>query len=232
MARTIVALYDDLTMAQHVLNDLVRAGIPRENVSLIANDAAGDFRQVAGATDHVGPGEGAAAGATFGALTGLVVALGALVIPGIGPVIAAGPLVAGLTGAVTGAVAGAATGGIVGGLLSLDIPESEARRYAEGVRRGGTLVAVRSSREQAALVQQILDRHNPVDIDERAQFWRKAGWADFNPADRPYPAADITRERQAYHDWESTADTQPTRAQSRVRVYDVPDENADQSARV
>lgn len=232
MARTIVALYDDLSMARHVLDELVRAGIPRENISLVANDAAAEYQQIAGGTEHVGPGEGAAAGATFGALTGLVVALGALVIPGIGPVVAAGPLVAGLTGAVTGALAGAATGGLVGALLSLDIPESEAQRYAEGVRRGGTLVAVRTPREQAALVQRILDRHNPVDIDERVQFWRKAGWTAFNPADRPYPAADITRDQEAFRRWESDADTRPSRAQSPVRVYDTSDENADQSARV
>src|SRR5947199_1998869 len=154
MARTIVALYDDLTMAQHVLNDLVRAGIPRENISLLANNVSGDYPLSADVSEHVGPGEGAAAGATFGALTGLVVALAALAIPGVGPVIAAGPLAAGLTGAVTGAVAGAATGGIVGGLLSLDIPAEEAGRYAEAVRRGGTLVAVSVSRDQAALVQQ------------------------------------------------------------------------------
>jgi hypothetical protein len=232
MARTSVALYDDLTMAQHVLNDLVRAGVPRENISLIANDAAGDYRRIATPAEHVGPGEGAATGATFGALTGLVVALGALVIPGIGPVIAAGPLVAGLTGALTGAVAGAATGGLVGGLLSLDVPPAEAGRYAEGVRRGGTLVAVRAPREQAALVEHILDRHNPADIDERAQYWRKAGWTYFNPADRPFLASDIARERQAFREWESDADTQPARAKSRVRSFDIPGENADQSARV
>src|SRR5258708_38716269 len=115
MARTIVALYDDLTMAQHVLNDLVRAGIPRENISLVANDAAGEYRQIIGTSEHVSPGEGAAAGATFGALTGLVVALGALVIPGIGPVIAAGPLGVGLTGGGTGGGGGGAPGAAGGG---------------------------------------------------------------------------------------------------------------------
>jgi len=114
----------------------------------------------------------------------------------------------------------------------MDVPSAEAGRYAEGVRRGGTLVAVRAEREQVALVEQILDRHNPVDIDERAQFWRKAGWTEFNPEDRPFPASDIARERQAFREWESNADTQPARAKSRVRSFDIQDENADQSARV
>jgi hypothetical protein len=208
MARTIVALYDDVTMAQHVINDLTTAGIPRERISLIANDTSGEYGrylQAKPVNDHVGPGEGTAFGASVGALTGLLVSLGALVIPGVGPVIAAGPLVAGLTGAVTGAVAGGATGGIVGALLKMDIPEAEARRYAEGVRRGGTLLSIQASSAEAPQVEQILARHNPVDIERRATYWRDKGWTTFNETDKPYPANDIARDREAYNRYDADA---------------------------
>src|SRR5260221_14283443 len=110
MTRTILALYDDLATAQATVRDLVNAGFSHENISIVANDSTGAYSKYMAAhpaegTDaHVGPVEGTAFGAAVGALTGALVALGALVIPGIGPVIAAGPLVAALTGAATGAV--------------------------------------------------------------------------------------------------------------------------------
>src|SRR5689334_22466885 len=109
MARTIVALYDDLTMAQHVVNDLTAAGIPRDRISLVASDTTGEYGRYLQSHhlgEHVGAGEGTVFGASVGVLTGLLVSLGTMAIPGVGPVIAAGPLVASFTGAVTGAVAG------------------------------------------------------------------------------------------------------------------------------
>ena len=92
--------------------------------------------------EHVGAAEGSAFGAAVRPrLARRVGCPRPLAIPGIGPVIAAGPLAAGLLGAATGAVAGGATGGIVGGLLNMGVPEEEAHYYAEGLRRGGTLVS-------------------------------------------------------------------------------------------
>jgi hypothetical protein len=233
MARTIVALYDDLMMAQHVVNDLTSAGIPRERISLVANDANGEYADYLRSYhpgEHVGPGEGTVFGASVGALTGLLVSLGSLAIPGVGPVVVAGPLVAGLTGAVTGAVAGGATGGIVGSLLAMDIPEKEARRYAEGVRRGGTLVSVQAASEEVPKVEEILSRHNPVDIERRATYWRESGWKNFDERANPYPAEDITRDREAYRNYESTAPTQQSVSGENYRVRSY--ENEDRSARV
>lgn len=233
MARTIVALYDDLTMAQHVVSDLTNAGIPRERINLIANDATGEYGKYLKSShpgDHVGAGEGTVFGASVGTLTGLLVSLGSLAIPGVGPVIAAGPLVAGLTGAVTGAVAGGATGGIVGGLLDMDIPEAEARRYVEGVRRGGTLVSVQAASEEVSRVEDILSRHDPIDIERRASYWRESGWNNFDERGNPYPSTDIARDREAYRNYEATAPTQPSTSSENYRVRSY--ENRDRSARV
>src|SRR5258708_19449688 len=213
MARTIIALYDDLTMAQHVVNDLMNAGIPRDRISLVANDATGQYGtylQTKHPGDNMDAGEGTVFGASVGALTGILVSLGTLAIPGVGPVIAAGPLVAGLTGALTGALAGGATGGIVGALIDASVPEADARRYAEGVRRGGTLVSVQATSQEAPQVEEILHRHNPVDVERRATYWREAGWKNFDETSHPYPADDIPRERQQYTNYDEKSPTPPS----------------------
>jgi uncharacterized protein (TIGR02271 family) len=124
-------------------------------------------------------------------LGGLLVGLGALTIPGIGPVLAAGPLaaaVSGLVGAGVGAVAGAAAGGLLGALVDMGIPEEQAGIYAEGVRRGGTLVTVETEDRDLDRVRDVMNRHDPVDIDERASQWRSSGWQGFDANAQPYQA--------------------------------------------
>ncbi|GJE62646.1 hypothetical protein MPOCJGCO_4779 [Methylobacterium trifolii] len=108
----------------------------------------------------------------LGGGAGLLAGLGLLAIPGVGPVVAAGWLVA----TVTGAGVGAAAGGLIGGLTGAGLSEHEAERYAEGVRRGGTLVTVRAGEDLADRVMTILDRSGSIDLDERAQGWRAQGW--------------------------------------------------------
>jgi anti-sigma factor RsiW len=88
----------------------------------------------------------------------------ALAIPGIGPAIAAGPLAA----AIVGASVGAAAGGLIGALTSIGVPEEDARRYSEGIRRGGMLVAVHTNDALADLASGVLERNGAQDIDERS----------------------------------------------------------------
>ena len=113
MARTVVAMYDDFSTASRVVDRLVDAGFDREAISLVANDAAREYEThvrswEAGAEvdDASGAATGAGIGAVIGGLGGLLVGMGVLAIPGIGPVLAAGPLVAALTGAGVGALTG------------------------------------------------------------------------------------------------------------------------------
>lgn len=181
--KTIVGLYDDWSTARQVLEELARAGFDRDDINLVANDANKTFAQSLG--DANGDGEtvaegaatGALAGGALGGLGGLLLGLGALAIPGIGPVIAAGPIAAGLTGAAVGA----ATGGLIGALAGWGIPEEEAGYYAEGVRRGGTLVGVRAEEHEVDRALQIMNRFGPVDIQRRSSEWRSSGWTGFDP---------------------------------------------------
>src|SRR5688572_7445958 len=148
MMNTIVALYDDMDTAHEAVKALRDAGVDNSRISLVAQDAAGEYSKSLGKTkDDAGDGAatGAGVGAVVGGIGGLLVGLGALTIPGIGPVLAAGPLataVSALLGAGAGAVAGGVAGGLLGALVDMGIPEEQAGYYAEGVRRGGALVTV------------------------------------------------------------------------------------------
>jgi len=224
MDQTVVGLFDNLQDAQQVVSDLVNAGFKRDNISLIANDAAKAYAKhlnadAATTDDDVTSGEGASFGAVVGALTGVVVGLGALAIPGIGPVLAAGPLIAGLTGGAIGAAAGALTGGVVAGLIKTGMPEEDAQYYAEGVRRGGTLVTVTGPENLAQRAYDIMNRHGAINIDERVAQWRQSGWKGFDVNAKPYSASDIEQFRSAHTSAKSTAastsDTQPARSSTK-----------------
>lgn len=197
MARTVIALYDDVEHARDAVNDLIDNGFERERVSIVANDARSQYRDIEGAgagkdmASDVGAGAGI--GAVLGGIAGLVVGLGAFTIPGIGPLIAAGPLATTLAGLGVGAAAG----GLVGALTNLGIPEEDAQTFAEGVRRGGTLVTVETDDERSNLAVDIINRHNPVDMERRSSEWRQANWQGFRPDAEPLSADEIDHERQS-----------------------------------
>lgn len=195
MANTIAGLFDNFSEAQSAVQDLVNSGIPREDIGITANDARGEYANV-GKEEKAHPGGGAAAGAGIGAVLGgiggILVGIGALAIPGIGPILAAGPIAA----ALVGAGVGAAMGGLIGALTQMGVPEEEAHLYAEGVRRGGTLVTVATDDASVDTVTAILNRHGAIDIDRRAAEWRGRGWTGFRPDAQPYSHDEIVRERE------------------------------------
>src|SRR5688572_26709449 len=167
--KTIVGLFDSTSEANQVVSDLEAAGISRSNISVVASKSAAG---TSGRSDDDDSGKGAAGGAMTGGVLGALAGAALIALPG-GPILAAGPL---LAGALTGAGVGAVTGGLVGALTSAGVPETDARYYDEGVRRGGTLVTVSADDAQATRVTDIMNRHNPVDIDERVTQWRSSGF--------------------------------------------------------
>lgn len=185
MPKTIVGMFDTFGEAQSTVQDLVQFGVRREDISLVARDehgTAGEAHEV-GATTAEGVGAGAVGGSVVGGALGLLIGAGLLVIPGIGPVLAAGPLAAavGSAAATIGATAlgagiGAAAGGLLGGLMGAGVPEEDAHAYVEGVRRGGTLVSVAAADAEVDDVRQIMIRNGAIDMDTRAAEWRSAGW--------------------------------------------------------
>ena len=166
--RTATALYHNYTSAADAVGKLEAAGIPHDNISIVSNDADNNGKY----NDHPGTGAGATFGTVVGGGAGLLAGLGLLAIPGLGPVVAAGWLASTLVGAGVGAAAG----GLVGALTDAGIEHGDADAYAEGVRRGGTLVTVRADETQLARATQILDVDGAVDLDERRTAWGKDGW--------------------------------------------------------
>jgi hypothetical protein len=198
MTETVIAVYDTMNMAYAAVQDLTESGFDRSNISV----ASRDYNHADWTDGDVSGAEGSAFGAIIGGLTGIVMGLTAITVPGIGAIIAAGPLAAALgaaTGGAIGAVAGAATGGLVASLIDLGIPEEDAESYAEHVRRGGALVTVTLTEENripAAI--DILRRYDPVDIDRRSSTWKSTGWSGFDTTAEPYKASDWTKEREHY----------------------------------
>lgn len=178
--KTMTALFDRYADATAAVGKLEAVGIPHGDISIVSNDAGerGRYDPATGRTrtDHpdVGPGTGTGAtlGTVLGGGAGLLAGLGLLAIPGLGPVVAAGWLASTLVGAGVGAAAG----GTLGALTGAGIDEAHAHSYAEGLRRGGTLVTVRTDETRAATVASILDTDGTVDMNEREQSWRGEGW--------------------------------------------------------
>lgn len=162
--RTHTKLFDTHAQAAEAVRDLEAAGFSRDEISIMGNSADRLGSDDENTTDGPGGTEtGASVGTLVGGGVGLLAGLGALAIPGVGPIVAAGWLVAMLTGAG----AGAAAGGLLGSLTGAGVDEKDAHVYAEGVRRGGTLVSVRTDEARAVQVEGILSRHASVDIATR-----------------------------------------------------------------
>ncbi len=209
MAKTVVGLFDTVEEANSVVTDLANRGFKRNDISLVANNASGangkDYTTTtANETNQSGDGEpsgeaagsGAVTGTMVGGGLGLLVGLGALLIPGIGPVIAAGPIATVLGMTAAGAGIGAAAGGLIGALTHAGVPEQDAQYYAEGVKRGGTLVMVASPDDQAQEAYDIMQNHGAVDIEERGENFRKEGWNGFDHNSQPYNAQQVDTYRK------------------------------------
>jgi hypothetical protein len=175
--RTLTRMFDDHAHAMQAVRDLENAGFTDAEVSVMSGERrdATTSRTSTPAESGAGAGAGATVGTVLGGGAGLLAGLGALAIPGLGPIVAAGWLVA----ALTGAGAGAAAGGLLGALVGSGVDEKDAHVYAEGVRRGSTLVSVRASDIRIAEAEAILARHQTVDVATRGAEYRASGWSGY-----------------------------------------------------
>jgi hypothetical protein len=159
-------LFQDGAAARAVVNELKAAGLPEDDIGVIAPSRSvrmenADLENAGDVIDRDGDGlddrghtvnRSAGIGAVLGGAAGLLAGLSAFVLPGLGTVVAAGWLVS----ALAGAIAGGAAGGVVGALIEAGVNEDDAAGYAEGVRRGGTLVTVRVAGRDREFCEDIL----------------------------------------------------------------------------
>ncbi len=204
--KTVVGLFDDLGEARRAVNELKSQGFGQNEVSLVANasaaeyhryfDNAGSYRTDATETadSSSGAGTGAGIGALLGGLAGLLAGLSIITIPGVGPILGAGPIAATLMGAVAGGV----VGGLLGALTDMGVPEEHASYYSEGVRRGGSLVIVKTTGAQVDQATRLLQSFHPVDVEQRVSSWRESGWSGYDPKAEPFTSDRIAEERRTY----------------------------------
>ncbi len=199
--RTFTHLYDSYDDAVHTVQALESAGVPHTDISIVGNNADNAHGTAATTTgdvpDATKTGAGATTGTVLGGGLGLLTGIGLLAIPGVGPVVAAGWLIA----TVTGAGIGAAGGGVLGSLIHAGVPEEHAHAYTEGVRRGGTLVTVRGDDAQAATIESVLEGRTAaaVDVTARRAAYTSSGWERFEDTAPHYTPDQVAAERTRYN---------------------------------
>lgn len=177
----VFGIYPDRLAVEEGVEHLRRAGFRSTDISVLFAENMGtkDFAHEKNTKAPEGAASGAVAGGLAGGVLGLLTGLGALVIPGLGPLLVAGPIVAALAGA--GAVG--TLGGVIGALVGMGIPEYEARRYEGRIREGGALLSVHCDNgDWVSRAKEVLTSTGAQDV---ASAGEKPG--DFANADKPMP---------------------------------------------
>jgi uncharacterized membrane protein len=161
--KAVVGLVSTQAQAESIVSDLHTAGFANNDISALFPDKEGsrDFAHEQNTKAPEGAVAGVGAGGVLGGTLGLLVGIGALAIPGLGPFIAAGPILA----ALSGAAAGAAVGGITGALVGMGIPEIEAKQYEGKIKGGNILLSVHiDDANERKRAKEILERHGAKDV--------------------------------------------------------------------
>jgi hypothetical protein len=164
----VFGLFENRSQLEDAIDELRREGFRENDISALLPDiqSSKDLAHEKHTKAPEGAATGAAAGGAIGGTLGLLVGIGALAIPGLGPFIAAGPIMATLAGAGAGGAIGTLTGALVG----MGIPEYEAKRYESFLHKGGALLSVHADdRDWAGRARRILDRAGATGIDKTSE---------------------------------------------------------------
>lgn len=168
MARIVTRSYDSYADAETAVTRLEAAGLASDDITVLSKSPDKIETDAA---------KGVEVGGALGAGAGLMAGLAALPIPGVGPVLAAGWLFGTLA---VGATAGAAAGSLIGAMTGAGIGDDEAHFLAETVRRGGSVVSVRTSDSHVPAVEKIMDGAGPIDAALRRSEYEREGWKGFD----------------------------------------------------
>ncbi len=171
MTRTVIGVFRSRDQAERAVSEMRDNGFGENEISIVAREDRARGTGGRGGGEGVGDrltnatgigsrddiSEGVGWGGTLGGLAGLLAGAGALAIPGIGPIVAAGP--------IAGALSGAVSGGIAGGLLDWGIPEERGRQYERDVREGRILALIRSEERRVDRAAEILRRNGATDVE-------------------------------------------------------------------
>jgi len=179
----VFGIYPSYPTVERGVETLKAAGFRNTDISVLLPDNVGtkDFAHEKGTKAPEGASAGAGTGAVLGGALGWLAGIGALAIPGVGPLIAAGPIMAALAGVGVGGV----VGGLVGTLIGMGIPEYEAKRYEGRIKEGGILLSVHSDNSDwTRKAKSVLEATGAQDISSTGE-----AAADFSRTDKPLPRA-------------------------------------------
>jgi hypothetical protein len=191
MSKSVFCLAKDEGHASRIVSDLKAAGFSNNDISVLLPDKRGtrEFAHEKETKAPEGATTGALTGGALGGVLGWLVGIGALAIPGVGPFIAAGPIMA----ALGGSAIGAAAGGLTGALIGMGIPEYEAKRYEERLKSGRVLISVHSENsDETKRAKEIFERAGAEDIASA----QEKGVADDDRGPRETDIAGRTRPRR------------------------------------
>jgi len=177
--KTVAAVMPSMDNANAIGRELEGLGIPPPSIHIVAGNDRGQHDEYLEKAhrQETSTGAAAASSASFGGGVGILAALVALAIPGVGPIIAGGAMAT----VITGLGIGAAAGGLLGAFSNLGISHEEARLYEEAVRRGQVFMAVQIPEDMESRVKQLMAANGGAEIQDEAEKWRAAGWR------HPYP---------------------------------------------
>jgi len=179
----VFGIYPDQTTVSEGVDALKRAGFRNTDISVLfpENTGSKDFAHEKHTKAPEGAVAGASSGAIIGGALGWLVGIGALAIPGIGPIVAAGPIM----GMLSGIGVGGTVGGLTGALIGVGIPEYEAKRYEGRIRSGGILLSVHSDNSDwTKRAKELLEHTGASDIATSGE-----AKADYAVSERPLPRA-------------------------------------------
>lgn len=179
--RAVYGIYRDRAQTENAVDRFIAAGFRSEDISVLLPENVGtkDFAHEKHTKLPEGTATGATAGGVVGGTLGLLAGIGALAIPGLGPFIAAGPIM----GALAGVGAGGVVGGIVGALVGMGVPEYEAKRYEGRIKSGGALLSVHcDNSDWTKRAKMVLEETGAEDISSTSE-----ASADFAESDKPKP---------------------------------------------
>ena len=175
----VFGIFANRTMAEEAVDRLVANGFRNEDISVLLQDNVGtkDFAHEKHTKAPEGTATGAVAGGVVGGTIGVLAGLGLLAIPGLGPLVAAGPVIAALTGAGSGGI----VGGLIGALVGMGIPEYEAKRYEGRIKEGGVLLSAHcDNSDWVAKAKDLLKQSGAEDIASAGE-----ARGDFAVSDKP-----------------------------------------------
>lgn len=177
---SVYGIFANQAQLENAIDELRTNNFRHNDISVLLPENAGnkDFGTVKNSKAPEGATTGGATGAVLGGSLGWLLGIGALAIPGLGPFIAAGPIMA----ALAGVGAGAALGGVTGGLIGMGMPEYEAKRYEGRIKSGGILISVHcDDSEWCDRAKKILEASGAQDVSSTSE-----ASSDFDKSDRPH----------------------------------------------